>query len=465
MPKLDRRQVLGALATGALPEALIASAAQSTRTAAVKPAAPDTRPNTLVILLEDLRWDALGCTGHPFVKTPNIDRIAREGARFDNAFTTTPLGSPARATFLTGQWAHQHEIRNNGENGPTSMRLKSFPLLQQQAGYETAFIGKWHMGSDDAPRPGFDRWVSLKGQGQYVNPVFNLDGRAAPQAGYLTDLLNGQAVEFIRRRRGKPFSLVLSHKAAQGPFIAPERHRTLFASDPIRHAPSSSDTLEGKPALRRILAGNPLPLRPPTDEAIRQQLQCLTSVDEGLGRIFATLDEIRQTDNTFIVFASNNGCFWGEHGLSDKRAAYEESIRIPLLMRYPKLIRPGTRLRNYVLNTDLASTMVEISRSNPVPEIKGRSLVPLLEGRVREWRRSFLCEYFEEPAFPRIPSWQAIRTERWKYIRYTNIDGMDEIYDLASDPGEVRNLISDPATQSALDDCREDMGRLWRETF
>ena len=465
MPKLDRRRLLAALAAGTLPEAVAASAAQNTRTPAARPAPPDTRPNTLVILMEDLRWDALGCAGHPFVKTPNIDRLAREGARFENAFSTTPLGSPSRATFLTGQWAHQHEIRNNGENGPTSMRLRTYPLLQQQAGYETAFIGKWQMGNDDAPRPGFDRWVSFRGHGQYVNPVLNIDGRSGPQAGYITDVLNSQAVDFIRKRRGKPFSLTLSHKAVQGPFIAPERHRALYSAEAIRRAGSTADSLDGKPALRRALPGSAQTLRPPTDEAIRQQLQCLTSVDEGLGRIFAALEETRQIDNTLVVFASGNGCFWGEHGLSDKRAAYEESIRIPLLMRYPKLIRPGTRLRNYVLNTDLASTMVEISRSNPVPSMKGRSLVPLLEGRARDWRRSFLCEYFEEPAFPRIPSWQAIRTERWKYIRYTNIDGMDELYDLASDPGEVRNLINDSATQSALDDCREDMARLWRETF
>jgi N-acetylglucosamine-6-sulfatase len=429
--------------------------------------AQDQRPNTLVVLVDDLRWDALSVMGHPFIKTPNIDRIAREGVRFDHAYVTTPLCSPSRASFLTGQWVHKHEVNSNGDNGALSMKLRTFPQLQQKAGYETAFIGKWHMGNEDAPRPGFDRWVSFKGQGVYNNPVFNIDGKPTPQSGYITDLLSASAVDFLKKRRGKPFSLFLAHKAVHGPFTPAERHKTLYANETIRRAASSSDTLESKPALRRTLPGDrpQQQQRGPSDETIRAQLQCLASIDDGVGRILAALEETRQLDNTMIVFTSDNGYFWGEHGLGDKRAAYDESIRIPMLIRYPRLVRPGTRLRNFVLNTDLAPTMVEVSRATPVPEMKGRSLVPLLAGRARGWRTSFFCEYFEEAQFPRIPSWQAIRTERWKYIRYTNLQGMDELYDLASDAGEMRNLAGDASANGALEDCKEEMARLWRESF
>lgn len=424
----------------------------------------DTRPNTLVILTDDLRWDALGCTGHPFAKTPNIDRLAREGARFESAFVTTPLDSPSRATLFTGQYAHQHDVRTNGENGALSMKLKTFAQMQQKTGYETALIGKWHMGTEDAPRPGFDRWVSFKGQGQYVNPTFNVDGKAVQQAGYVTDLLNSYAIEFIRKRRGKPFSLVLSHKAVHGPQVTADKYRNLYASDPIRHVSNGNSSLEGKSALRRKIDGEQ-PSKPTSDETIRSQLQTLASVDDGVGKILAALDEIKQLDNTLVIFTSDNGYFWGEHGLTDKRAAYDESIRVPLLLRYPAIARAGTRLRNFVLNADLAPTILEVSRVAPAPEMRGRSLVPLLQGRAKAWRTQFLAEYFEEARVTRIPSWQAIRTDRWKYIRYTNLDGMDEFYDLASDPYEMKNLISDPTVEVALADSKEDLARLWRESF
>lgn len=424
--------------------------------------AQDSRPNTLIVLVDDLRWDSLGCTGHPFVKTPNIDRIAREGVRFDNAFCTTPQDSPSRATLMTGQYVHQHDVRTNSDNSALSLKLKTFPLSQQRSGYETALIGKWSIGNDDSPRPGFDRWVSFKGHGVYVNPQFNIDGRVVPQSGYTTDLLTASAVDFIRKRRGKPFSLILGQKAVHAPLVPAERYKNLYLTDSIRRAPNANDSLEGKPAMRRAL-GNPP--RTPLDDSIRQQLQCLAAVDEGVGKIFAALEETRQLDNTIIVFTSDNGSLWGEHALTDRRVPYDEAIRIPLLIRYPRLVRAGMRLRNFALTTDLAPTLVEISRSSPLSESKGRSLVPLLQGRARGWRSGFIFEYFEDPQTSRIPSWQAVRTDRWKYIRYTKLEGVDEFYDLASDPYEMKNLINDPSAQDALSDSKEELARLWRETF
>ncbi|MBX6314203.1 MAG: sulfatase-like hydrolase/transferase, partial [Isosphaeraceae bacterium] len=204
-------------------------------TAAEAPA----RPNIVFILVDDLRWDALGCTGHPFAETPNIDRIAREGVNFRNAFVTTPLCSPSRASFLTGRYVHAHGVKGNGDNSALSHRLVTFPRLLHDAGYETAFIGKWHMGTDDSPRPGFDRWVSFKGQGQYNDPILNVDGEAKKVEGYMTDLLNDHAVAFLKRSHEKPFLLYLSHKAVHGPFTPAERHKDLYADRTITRPESA----------------------------------------------------------------------------------------------------------------------------------------------------------------------------------------------------------------------------------
>jgi N-acetylglucosamine-6-sulfatase len=315
------------------------------------------------------------------------------------------------------------------------------------------------MGNDDTPRPGFDRWVSFKGQGQYVDPVLNEDGRAAQVPGYMTDLLDDRAVDFVRRPHPKPFVLYLAHKAVHGPFTPAERHRTLHADQPIRRAPSAADSLEGKPALRHAPAAS-TPGTGPSDEVIRNQLRALQAVDEGVGRILAALEETRQLDNTIVVYTSDNGYFWGEHGLGDKRAAYEESIRVPLVVRYPKLVRAGSVIDAMVLNVDLAPTFLELGGAANPPKLDGRSLVPLLGGKGKGWRTSLLTEYFAEPQFPRIPSWQAVRTERWKYVHYTELEGMDELYDLRSDPGEMRNRIADRDAARVLGEMKRGLARL-----
>ena len=292
------------------------------------------RPNIVVILLDDLRWDDLGCTGHPFAKTPHIDRIAREGALFNNAFCTTPLCSPSRASILTGLYSHRHGIVDNTDRSPASHRLTTFPRLLHDAEYETAFIGKWHMGVDDSPRPGFDRWVSVKGQGAYFDPELNVDGRRTHAQGYVTDIFNQHAVEFLERPPRKPWLLYLSHKAVHpnleqradgsisdplaGKFEPAERHRALYTDAKAPRRLNVSDTLVGKPALQRQIEGLP-PLGPATgtdDETVRNRLRMLTAVDDGVGRILDTLARQNLLDDTIVVFTSDHGYFYGEHGLS-----------------------------------------------------------------------------------------------------------------------------------------------------
>ncbi len=436
------------------------------------------RPNIVFILIDDLRWDELGIAGHPFIKTPNIDRIGKEGARFTNAFMTTPLCSPSRASFLTGQYAHTHGVTDNIDRSPASHKLITFPLLLQQSGYETAFIGKWHMGNDDKPRPGFDRWVSFKGQGTYLNPDINEDGKSIKPSGYITDILSNYAVEYIKRSHRKPFLVYLAHKAIHPDvtqnddgsvnlsnserFIPAERHAHLYSDKNIPHRPNYKRAPAGKPALERQIGKLP-PLGDATvtsNEAILGRQRSLMAIEDGVGAILQALKETGQLDNTLIVFASDNGYFYGEHGLSvERRLAYEESIRMPLLLRYPKAIKPATARSEFALNIDLAPTLLELA-GVPVPKtMDGRSLVALLKGERARWRTSFLIEYYSDRVWPRMLNMgsKAVRNERWKYIHYLDLDGMDELYDLRADPYEMKNLIRDPGATGNLRQMKDEL--------
>ncbi len=422
----------------------------------------DERPNFLVVVVDDLRWDDVGAYGHPFVRTPNIDRIAREGARFANAFATTPLCSPSRANILTGLYARRNGITDNTNRSERSHELQTFPRLLDAAGYDTAFLGKWHMGNDETRRPGFDYWVSMKGQGEAIDPNLHENGTTRKVEGYVTDLLTDRAVEFLSRERQEPFVLFFAHKAlhpniiqhddgtstpiGEGGFIPAERHRGLYADAEIPRSPSYGIAPSGKPALERAIDGLP-PLGPGTvlpDGAIRDRLRMLMAVDESLGRLLAVLEETGELDNTVVVVTSDHGFFYGEHGLSEeRRLAYEESIRIPLLIRYRPLIPQACVIKPMVLTLDLAPTFLELGGAGRRP-LDGRSLVQLFRGGPALWRESFFVEYYSDIVFPRIVNmgYEAVRTERYKLIHYVELEGMDELYDLETDPYELTNLIA-----------------------
>ncbi len=430
------------------------------------------RPNFVVVLVDDLRWDELGCTGHPFVRTPAIDRIANEGVRFRNAFCTTPLCSPVRACLLTGLYTHNHGILDNINRSEQSHRLKTFPRYLQKAGYETAYIGKWHMGNDDTARPGFDRWACLKGQGTSFDPTLNIDGKRVRHSGHTTDVLNKLAVEFVSQARKKPFCLYLAHKAlhpelvqrddgsisdpSAARFMPAPRHKDLYRENAIPRRLNVSGQLSDKPALQREIGDLP-PLGVETgtpDETVRDRLRMLAGIDEGVGALLEALQSAGQLDNTVFVVASDHGYWYGEHGLSvERRLAYEEALRIPLLVRYPPLAKAGRLCDEFALSIDLAPTLLDLAGVNDVPEMDGRSLVPLLKGqKVTDWRDSFLVEYNTDTVFPRVykMGYKAIRTKRWKYIRYNDLKGMDELYDLLADPYEMTNRIQDPASAAII---------------
>jgi N-acetylglucosamine-6-sulfatase len=443
-------------------------------------------PNIVFILIDDLRWDDLACTGNEFVATPHFDRLGREGARFTNAFATTPLCSPSRASILTGQFAHTHGIVDNTDRSPASHRLRTFAPVLQEAGYETAFIGKWHMGNDSSRRPGWDNWFCLEGQGTSFDPVVDDGATKTQRSGYVTDVLNAAALEFVRREHDKPFCLYLSHKAIhpetyQGPdgklsdpalsnFIPAPRHRELYREATIARRPSYGVAPTDKPALMQAIDGVP-PLGPATgssDEVILNRLRMLAAVDEGLGQLLAELERQGQLDSTVIVAAGDHGYFYGEHGLSvERRLAFEESIRVPLLVRYPPLVKAGLTPASLVELLDLAPTFVELAGGAPQPHHQGRSVLPLLRGATpADWRTSVLVEYFSDTVFPRMRKlgYQAARNEQWKYIRYTEQQGCDELYDLERDPYELHNLIDDEAAAADLATMKAELERLLDES-
>lgn len=445
-------------------------------------AADPVRPNIVLVITDDQRYDMLGCTGHPAAKTPNIDRLAREGVLFRYFFDATPLCSPSRASYLTGLYPHKHGVINNDKLGldVISHTLMTFPRQLREAGYETAFIGKWHMGLDDSRRPGFDRWFSFKGQGAYLDGVANDDGVQRQLDGHMTDHINQRAVEWVARKRAKPFCLIVSHKAVHIPYLPAPRHETLYADYTFVPPKVAAGDLAGKPAMTRQIARikqrelegvAPEPAEPRRGRAndpaslVRDQLRCLAGVDEGVGQLLDALKASDQLDRTVFLYTSDNGYLMGEHGRMDnKRWAYEESVRLPLLIRFPPLIKPGTICERLTVNVDLAPTLLELASVKPLTPMHGRSLVPLFRDPSAPWRSAVLTEYFLEKVAPQVPPWQAVRTERWKYIHYIDHADWDELYDLRADPKEERNFIHNPAAEGPLREMRKELQRLLNAT-
>ncbi len=455
--------------------------------------------NVVLIVADDHRHDALSCAGHPFLRTPNLDGLARGGVRLANAFVTTSLCSPSRASILTGLYAHRHRVIDN--NNPVPEDLVFFPQYLQTAGYETAFIGKWHMGSDsDEPQRGFDHWVSFKGQGTYwPNPNgLNVDGRKVPQKGYITDELTDYAVEWLNSHGGeKPFYLQLAHKAVHTDFLPEEksgkqeakllvpgiegrmgfvaapRHVGRYAKEPFVEPESMAFTPRNyadKPMWvqnrKNSRHGVDVPFGNKVDVATiyQQYMETLLAVDESVGRLIETLRRKGLLDSTLIIYMGDNGYAWGEHGMTDKRSAYEESMRIPLILHCPELIKARTHVPQMIANIDIAPTILEAAGLQPPDAMDGRSCLPLLAGRSIPWRDKLLYEYYWEWNFPMTPTIHALRTERYKYIRPYGVWDVEELYDLQNDPKEIVNLIRDEQHQQVVQEMKSQMFALLKET-
>jgi N-acetylglucosamine-6-sulfatase len=441
----SRRQFLRGAGCAATAAGLAALHGNTTAVAAAK-------RNIVFILIDDMRFDAMSCMGHPFLETPHLDALAANGLVFENCFVTTSLCSPSRATFLTGQYAHRHGVLNNGTLLP--QELPTFPKELQSAGYDTAFVGKWHMGgSTDAPRPGFDRWVSFRGQGVYYNPVFNIDGEKVPREGYMTDLLTDYAEDFLKQPRGdQPFMLYLSHKAVHGDFHPAKRHEGRYSDKDYTRPETMANTDEnyaGKPAWVRAQrqswhgVDGMYNKKTHYDKFVRDYSETMLAVDDCVGRVVKTLRETSQLDSTLLVFTSDNGFLFGEHGLIDKRCMYEPSIRIPLIVHCPELVRGGTRRSELITNLDFCPTFVDAAGLDVPDSVQGRSFYGLVTGDQQEWRDEFLYEYFWERSFGQTPTVLGVRTDRYKFMQFHGMWDRYELYDIVNDPDERNNLLAD----------------------
>ena len=426
---------------------------------------PGARPrNVVFILSDDHRYDAMGFMGNPIVKTPNMDRIAKSGVHVRNAFVTTALCSPSRATILTGQYAHQHHVVDN--NSPVPAGTIYFPQYLQKAGYQTALIGKWHMGSDDGgPQPGFGHWVSFAGQGNYL-PVagrdLNVDGTQVPQKGYITDELTDYAMQWLKARdRSRPFFLYLSHKGVHSDFVPADRHKGTLPSPRLR-APKSQNfppDQEGQRPRwvrdqRNSWHGVDYPYNTKLDitEYYQRYAETLRGVDDSIGTVLDYLKAEGLLDSTLIIYMGDNGFAFGEHGLIDKRTAYEESMRVPMIMQCPELFKGDGVVEGVVANLDIAPTILMAAGLQPPAYMEGGNIVPLARGETVSWRRELLYEYYWERNYPMTPTVFSLRDERYKFIHYYGVWDLDELFDLNADPDEMNNLAYAPQFSSIAKD-------------
>ncbi len=433
--------------------------------------------NVVLILSDDHRYDFMGFMEQApaFLKTPNMDRMAQQGAHLANAFVSTSLCSPSRASILTGQYMHHHRIVDNQRPEPEGTVF--FPQYLQKAGYQTAFVGKWHMGHEhDNPRPGFDYWASFKGQGTYFNPTLNINNRRQTFQGYTTDVLTDQALTWLKNSResDRPFFLYLSYKAVHYPFQPAERHKGRYAKAEVKRPETMANTernyqtqphwvRERRYSIHGVdhmetgqYDNDPVPS---FDELYRQYCETVHGLDENLGRVLKYLDETGLSESTLVIYMGDNGFELGEHGFYDKRDAFEESIRVPMLAYAPGFIKAGTKVTQMVQNIDIAPTLLTAAGIQPpkTDGMDGRSFLPLLRGESIQWRDHILYEYYWEWNFPATPTVFAIRTDRYKYIFYQGVWDHDGFYDLQTDPHERYNLINVPAYAEQIEAMKKQL--------
>jgi N-acetylglucosamine-6-sulfatase len=409
------------------------------------------RPNVVFFLVDDQRYDFLSFLDHPWIKTPHIDALAENAVYFNNAFVTTSICSPSRASILTGTFAHYHEVVDN--DTPLNRELPTFPKEMQKHGYKTALIGKWHMGvASGEPRPGFDYWLSFPGQGKYYDPELNINGKTVKETGYMTDILTDYSIRFMEEqiKNNQPFCLYLSHKAVHEKFEMAERHKGIY-KDLIIPRPSTfennDENNKGKPAWvvkqRKSQHGAERESWGDFDQQFRNYSECMLGVDESVGKVAEFLNDKGILDNTIFIYFSDNGYFIGEHGLIDKRVMYEEGIRVPLFIHYPERFREPQRKEQFVLNIDIAPTILDLTGIEIPSNMHGKSVVPIIDDNNHPWRQEFLYEYFIDKNTVQTPTIFGLRTEKYSYITTYGVWDNYELYDMEKDPEQKNNLLAD----------------------
>jgi len=437
-------------------------------------------PNIIFIMTDDHASHALSCYGSKINKTPNLDRIAREGMRFDNCFCTNSICAPSRAVILTGKYSHLNGVVDNRSEFDGSQQ--TLPKLMQNAGYETAMIGKWHLKS--APT-GFDYWNVLPGQGVYHDPEMIEMGRRKKHTGYVSDIITDQCLNWLKARKSeKPFYLMYHHKAPHRRWFPGERYAELYENIDIPLPETFNDNYDTRsPAayaaemkIEKHLDRKDLKIEPPENlkgqalkewkyqRYIKDYLRCVASVDDNVGRMLDYLDESGLTENTVVIYTSDQGFYLGDHGWFDKRFMYEESLRMPLLVRYPKEIEHGSINNDIALNLDFAPTFLDFAGVEKPADLQGRSFRSLLQGNTpKNWRTSMYYHYYEYPAVHMVKRHYGVRTQRFKLIHYYyDIDAW-ELFDLEKDPNELKNIYSDPSYSGIVSQLKTELERLRRK--
>jgi len=490
---INRRKALKGMAVAAAAPMITGCAQKS---------APPPRPNIIFIMTDDQTAEQMSCYGHPFIKTPNMDRLANEGARFENCFCTNSLCAPSRASVLTGCYSNISGITGNSEKKGAEERLNpdlpTFPELLKSHGYHTGLIGKYHLRQD--PK-GFDDWRILPGQGAYIDPEFIENGTVTQNKGYVTDITTDKALDFLENTDAEtPFCLVYQHKGPHRPFTPAPRHAHLWEDEEFPYPASFDDDYTSRKVagLARDMKIE-VSLESDYDDIpdglsgdakkrwiyqrfAKDMARAVVGIDENLGRILDFLDERGIADDTLIIYSSDNGFFVGEHGWYDKRFMYEPSLKIPLLIRYPRLGFSGQVLPDMALNVDFAPTILDLV-GIPLPDaMHGRSLRPLLEGDApSDWRTSVYYSYYEDSwrayrnldaanlndqtytkyfTAHRVGPHHGVRTNRWKLIEYYTEDGYRELFDLELDPHEMRNIYGEAGTESVTAELERELTRL-----
>jgi arylsulfatase A-like enzyme len=468
---------------------------------ATPPATADERPNILFIFTDDHAAHALSCYGSKINKTPHLDRIAKEGMLFENCFVTNSICGPSRAVILTGKHSHLNGFLRNGQRFDGSQQ--TFPKLLRQAGYQTAMIGKWHLASDPT---GFDHWEVLIGQGPYYNPPMIRNGERVRHEGYTTDIVTDLALDYLKNQRDKdkPFVLMYQHKAPHREWAPGPDHLNLYDDVTIPEPDNLFDDYEGRGTAARAqemtiaehLTDRDLKFVPPPNltpeqlaawnaayepknkafrEAnlegkdlvrwkyqryIKDYLRTIASVDDNAGRVLDYLDESGLADNTVVIYSSDQGFYLGDHGWYDKRFMYEESLRMPLMVRWPGKVRPGSVNSDLVSNLDFAQTFLEIAGVEPPSDMQGQSLVPLLKGEIPDdWRKSFYYHYYEYPGPHAVHRHYGVRTDRYKLIHFYQLDEW-ELFDLKQDPREMQSVYGDEAYADVVKERKAEVDRL-----
>jgi arylsulfatase A-like enzyme len=473
-------------------------------------------PNILIIFSDDHAYQAISAYGSKLMQTPAIDRIAKEGAIFKNVFVTNSLCAPSRATLLTGKYSHINGLTINNISNPFNVQQPLFPRILQQHHYQTAWIGKWHL---QTLPDGFDFWKILPGQGLYYNPEFiNMQNDTTVTAGYATDIISGFAEDWISSRdTSKPFCLVVGEKATHREWLPDIQDLGAFDNRVFPMPANFYDTYQRRRAAKdqdmtidktmrlkedlkvhvdynRNGGYNPYSHFTPDQRAqfsayydgvvskdfdahqytgnalvkwkyqryLKDYLSTARSLDRNIGRLLDYLDKHKLSQNTIVIYASDQGFYMGEHGWFDKRFMYEESVKTPMLMRYPGFIKPGTQVNDMIVNIDFAPTLLDAAGVTVPEDMQGKSFLPLLKNKepVKDWRKAVYYHYYEYPEPHHVSPHFGIRTRRYKLIRFYGPADFWELYDLQSDPHEMKNIYPVKANQPLISTLKKQLGQL-----